>query len=534
MKSTILTFICLLYLFTSNAQNPDRGVYFSLPNTNATFYDLIEYYDKGVYLVNYLSSLSGIGIGSWIIKTDVTPNILWDKTLIHNTERIQALKVVQDCEGNIYIGGVIFFNFPDIPFLAKFNPCGEQEWCVMLPKEEYGQGVIVDIVVNESEEIIVLLQYLVPANPDILDRAFLAAVSKDGELLWVNAYASPNNYPLLRLPIVNNLTYHNGMYFISGRCYYAYPSNPNTFYLRPFYIGIDSTFNEKWILPFGHDIPITGDSFCSVPINDTIMVGAGWRSISSVPSGLLMYYDINGNEIGFCQIDNSQTFPGNNSTQFRWLVKVNDESFIATGLYQPTNYDFHTMDFLLDDLCTLNDFIARPNTSANRKIIRTIDDYYIGATSYKTGNNPRQVYVYKFDENLQSVPFDTTTYVYDSLCPYPIQSGTIDLTGCMVLTSTDWIPTPQEYYARIRTIPITIYPNPAKDNITFALENTEHHRNIELRCFNLLGSQQHQAKVMRGQQQASTNVSKWPPGMYIAVVYSDGKPVGRGKFVVSR
>jgi hypothetical protein len=534
MKSTIVTFISFLCIITSNAQKPDRGVYFGLPNTNATFRDLIEYYDKGFLLLNQLSSLSVTGIGNWNIKTDKTPDILWDQTLIYPAGILAARKVVQDFEGNIYVGGTVFFNFPDIPFLAKFNPCGEQEWCVMLPKEEYGQGVIVDIVVNESEEIIVLLQYLVPGNPGILDRAFLAALSKNGELLWINAYASPNNYPLLRLPIVNSIIYHNGMYFIAGRCYYAYPSNPNTFYLRPFFIGIDSAFNEKWILPFGHDIPITGDSFCSVPINDTIMVGAGWRSISSVPSGLLMYYDINGNEIGFCQIDNSQTFPGNNSTQFRWLVKVNDESFIAAGLYQPTNYDFYKMDFLLDDLCKLSSIIARPDTYGNHKIIRTTDDYYIGATSYKTGNNPRQVYVYKLDENLQSVPFDTTTYVYDSLCPYPIQSGTIDLTDCMVLTSTDWIPTPQEYYGRIRTIPITIFPNPAKDHITFALENTEHHRNIEMRCFNLLGMQQHQTKILRGQQQASANVSAWPTGMYVVVVYSDGRPVGRGKFVVQR
>ncbi|MFU8845029.1 MAG: T9SS type A sorting domain-containing protein, partial [Bacteroidales bacterium] len=65
-------------------------------------------------------------------------------------------------------------------------------------------------------------------------------------------------------------------------------------------------------------------------------------------------------------------------------------------------------------------------------------------------------------------------------------------------------------------------------------ENTEHHRNIELRCFNLLGMQQHQTTILRGQQQASANVSAWPPGMYVVVVYSEGRPVGRGKFVVQR
>lgn len=81
---------------------------------------------------------------------------------------------------------------------------------------------------------------------------------------------------------------------------------------------------------------------------------------------------------------------------------------------------------------------------------------------------------------------------------------------------------------------ITIFPNPAKDHVTFALDNREQHRNIELRCFNQLRMQLHHTKIISGQQQVSTDVSNWPPGLYIAVVLSDGKPVGRGKFVVQR
>jgi len=85
---------------------------------------------------------------------------------------------------------------------------------------------------------------------------------------------------------------------------------------------------------------------------------------------------------------------------------------------------------------------------------------------------------------------------------------------------------------------IGIYPNPANDQITFTLEHKEHHRNIELRCYNLLGRLQYQAKVVTNHDGVqnpigiTTNVNNWPPGIYIAVVYSDGKPVGSEKFVV--
>jgi hypothetical protein len=52
--------------------------------------------------------------------------------------------------------------------------------------------------------------------------------------------------------------------------------------------------------------------------------------------------------------------------------------------------------------------------------------------------------------------------------------------------------------------------------------------------------QQHQVSVasnpngVKNPVGLTANVSNWPPGMYIAVVYSNGKPVGRGKFVVQR
>ena len=35
-----------------------------------------------------------------------------------------------------------------------------------------------------------------------------------------------------------------------------------------------------------------------------------------------------------------------------------------------------------------------------------------------------------------------------------------------------------------------------------------------------------------GVVQTMINVSTWTPGIYLAVVYEDGKPVGRSKFVV--
>ncbi|MDD4742926.1 MAG: T9SS type A sorting domain-containing protein, partial [Bacteroidales bacterium] len=62
-------------------------------------------------------------------------------------------------------------------------------------------------------------------------------------------------------------------------------------------------------------------------------------------------------------------------------------------------------------------------------------------------------------------------------------------------------------------------------------ENTEHHANIELRCYDSYGRQCHSQKIYKGQQQTRLDVSGWSTGMYMAVIYSNGGIRGKVKFV---
>jgi hypothetical protein len=135
--------------------------------------------------------------------------------------------------------------------------------------------------------------------------------------------------------------------------------------------------------------------------------------------------------------------------------------------------------------------------------------------------------------NLESVPLDTTQYVYDSLCPHTIQSGTIDLTDCLVIQSIDELPSPDEYYESIRWIPVKAYPNPVSgQELTIEFENTQHHSNIELRLYDAFGKEVHRRRIYTGQQDISLDVGHWPPGLYLVVVYSNGGAVGQCKVVV--
>jgi hypothetical protein len=168
-------------------------------------------------------------------------------------------------------------------------------------------------------------------------------------------------------------------------------------------------------------------------------------------------------------------------------------------------------------------------------IIKTSDDNYVIAANKRQNNSTwYDILLYKIDQNLESVPFDTVTHTYDSLCPHTIQSETIDLTECLVITDIGELPGPAQYYESLRWIPIKAFPNPVKDGkVTLEFENTDHHYNMELQIYNNTGHSIHSQKIYKGQQDTDVNVSAWTRGVYIVVIYSNGGAVGKVKFVIN-
>ena len=75
---------------------------------------------------------------------------------------------------------------------------------------------------------------------------------------------------------------------------------------------------------------------------------------------------------------------------------------------------------------------------------------------------------------------------------------------------------------------LTLHPNPPDNGfITITMDNPQ---NTQLTCFNTFGQQIHQQEILSGE--TVINVSTWTPGIHLAVVYEEGKPVGNAKFVV--
>jgi hypothetical protein len=81
-------------------------------------------------------------------------------------------------------------------------------------------------------------------------------------------------------------------------------------------------------------------------------------------------------------------------------------------------------------------------------------------------------------------------------------------------------------------VEVKVYPNPANDKVKFEFGNIQNLQQAQLRCYDVFGSLLHSEAVVPGQKDVVLDITTWPPGMYVAVVYSNGGVVGRCKFVV--
>ncbi len=515
--------ICILLgnqLFSQRWEN-----IYGNPNTDESFTDMIESYDYGYILSNYFESPEG----NWIIKTDINGGLLWDKILTWENTSVYSGYIKSENSGDLIIAGTIHnAEFVFWPMLIKIDACGEKVWCRIFPQNNYSYGYYRDVVILENNDILAIGYFESDSN---LDQVYLDYVDEEGSLLWRKAYATKEKHPLIAEANGISLQTFNNEYYINGRCYWPYPSNPNHVYLRPMFIAIDSLFNEKWLLPFGVNDSLVGKAYCMTTVNDSIFFGAGMVYEDSEIISLLMTFDKYGNEIDFNTIQNEAIGAEVKENLIRKIQKINDSLYMALASWG-NEVDYSGGEFVIDTAGTLYNFQARTSTLGNREVIKTVESNYVIGIGYREGASDWDILMYKINENLESVPYDTNQYTYDSLCPYPISSGIIDISDCMIWVNTDEVPTPEDYYRSLSSIPITAYPNPAKDKITFSLGNTQYHQNINLHCYDIFGRLINEQKIYSGQLEAEAEVSSLRKGMYVAVVRSEGKVVGKCKFVV--
>lgn len=507
--------------------------YYGEPNRNDYSRDIMETYDKG-YII-----CGGYNDFAWLIKTDINGNILWEKIL--ECDGINYLNAIhQTMDGGILVCGAKKYSSSNtMPYLVKLNACGEKLWCKSFytPEElPWAQ----DIKETNNGDIIMLVnQY---GNfPE--ETMHLFKLNAEGDVLWKKPYCSGYVHTEAAIPKGRslNITSQND-YLINGYVYWEDPWNPGgPKGLRPLFAIVDSIGNEKWVLPFGLNDTLIGQANNAIEISGDLLIGVGrYADIETGidRKGLVMMFDINGNALDYNIIDFNQINEDFDVGLF-WDILPIDSVYILASYFgnqqwsntaPPGEIIFDTADFF-----TSSTFLNYNHYVGNREPynVRLTNASKLLSNSVFDQPSNWDIALSKLNLDME---YDTAypgNYTYDSLCTTPgqPQSGFIYLDDCEIITGID-IPSPEEYYAHMQTIHLTVYPNPSSDRVNFAMENTEHHQNITLKCYNILGNQIFETPVTTGQKETVTLVSNWPQGMYVAVVYRDGLPVGQCKFVV--
>jgi hypothetical protein len=217
------------------------------------------------------------------------------------------------------------------------------------------------------------------------------------------------------------------------------------------------------------------------------------------------------------------------------VEKLNNSVYISTsGYYYGDDDEIALGEIVFDTAGNVYNYSLREGTAGgNTSIIKTFDNKYAIACSYQYPDLSYDVYFYKVNDSLEQDTVYPGSYTYDSLCPYPIQSGVIDLTGCTVITDIKDVPWREDYYKQKNGVRITAIPNPARGEIIrFELENTGVFKSVEIRCFNSLGKVIHCQELQQFQADARLNIGNWPVGIYMAAVFIENKVSGYCKFII--
>lgn len=536
MKKVIWTFVIIFCLIEVSAQKWEQTI--GEPNQNETSQRIIEHYDNG-YLVTCDLWGGNNETHGLLIKTDINGNILWGKEVGLDPDIVLINKTTYDADGNLYIFGTLKQGLPnEWPVTIKLNACGEKQWCALSAFIENEDGSFKDGIILDNGDLLGLANML---NEEYTDFLYLICISPDGEFKWKKSYASRTEHPQIVFASGRHIQQFNDTFIISGYAYTPYPgSDSTTQYLRPMFIGIDSLFNEQWVVEFGIADSMLGKAVESIPINDSLFMGVGrYRytdNTGMTKDAWAMYYNDKGEQRGYTTITKDKLAPEVNESTFYEVERINDSLFIATaGIFYGEEEDYANGEIVFDTSGNVYNYSWRESTNGHPSLIKTFDNKFAIATSYWYPDLSYDVYLYKINDSLEHEAFNPGNLNYDSLCTdLPIQSGIIDLTGCDIVTSIEEIPTLEEYNNRKSKVLISAFPNPTQDgSITLSFDNTEYFEDMELKCFDVFGKEVHAEKLYQYQGESKINISNWQKGIYFVIVYNDGKAVGECKFVVN-
>lgn len=495
---------------------------------NCTSNSLIELYDKGYLFGAQIMDSQGVSKVGWLFKTDINGNVIWEKKvdIVGNNTFIYDITQTID-NGIIIIGSTKKYDPLYDPYILKLNACGEKEWCKILntPNDkDYGSKII-----QHPNGCYYCLVHYTGINPN--ERIWLVCLNPSGDMIWKKVYGQGEEYLNSEYGYDLMLTPKSEI-LITG--YGFYPDLPDTlsYKIRSFLINVDSNGNEKWALIWGKVNRFYSEARSSAISNDGTIYSVGTHYISSEKPTLLKTTHA-GQEIENNDIDSARM--GFSST-ISWF----SDSTLAVGSSwvnpnQKTVWSIIKYDTLLDTIKVRN-LVDSLRFGFNNSVVSYDGKLLITTTTYWDGNT--DIYAYKFNSQLEFDSIYTHSFVYDSLCPYPIESDTIPL-DCSIVGI--------EEKEKIEKQCLQITPNPASEQIMVKLPDYICRQNkssgfnvttcyyqfspdIKLEVFDIYGRKWKEVALFNSEKKTSFQISSLANGLYIVRTVIKGQIVS-GKFV---
>jgi len=546
MKKIIL-FVLFSAIFTINiySQNETWPKVFWKSEVVYNF-DLIETCDKGYILLATIRPDGITEIRTWIIKTDINGEILWEKIIGDGIHLTGLHKIFQTEDGGYILTGgtTLLDNGHGDPFIMKLNACGEKEWCRIFhktgPTTSYDFGLNTYPVPGEDGYISLIMQWGDEFVPGVFKGIWLFRLDNSGNLLWIkNVFDQVDPNAWNELPY-QMLISQDTLCIITGSTIYN-DYGGSLGHDKPFVMATGMDGSEKWWIIYGANSIYRGDvNESDIDNNGNIMtVGWGWHEDSEDYFPTLLKSDKYGNQLYWKYIIDSTE-----GGKAMCLNIINDTIYdISGGWWYPgqlgnatiartdTNGDLILEKNVLETYFTLNNSI------------KTFDNKELFVGSYNIGGF-NKIYLHKFNYDLEYDSAYTQPFEYDYMCDHlPIISDTIGITDCDVWTS---LPGEIEYKMAQYLV---IFPNPADNEITIRLPvatadehqwgpmtsrhfNHRYHENSVLKIFDIFGRliEEIPLKEIQGEEM-KRDVSGYSTGIYLVNLFENQKLMASGKFV---
>ncbi|MCK9268873.1 MAG: T9SS type A sorting domain-containing protein [Bacteroidales bacterium] len=541
MKKIILSILLSLFISVSFSQKEDWVRIFKATPFVACP-DLIETYDKGYILVVEIYP-GGAPLFSWIIKTDINGEVLWEKKIGDGSTICGFADIHQTSDGGYILTGNngMIDNLHGDTFFMKLNACGEKEWCrIFHNATQWDFGSNIYPVPGEDNYIALVYDFGIPGPGGVMQGIWLFKLKGNGELIWMK-----NIFDRVHPEAWNEIPNHmfisaEGKLIISGLTLYGVPYG----YEKPLVVSANLDGTENWWAIIGQNEELRGDIRHATEDASGNIYATGWFDD----------YDPENNHAGIHKLDKFGNIiyakyisDTTEKAASHCVNMINDSTLDVAGVwYYPGQPAYNTIARLDSGGNVLFEKQVLQSGYSFGKSIQTFDGKFL-YSGYTEGSGANYViHLHKFNSDLEYDTIYTQPFDYDYMCDHlPIVSDTIDIDDCDV-----WVNLPDEIEYRMAQ-KLLVYPNPASEKIRVKLPratvdeqalgsltsrhyNLQYHHSSVLRIFDVFGRQMKEFPLgdLQGNE-PEIDVSTFPNGVYLINLYENNKKMASGKFIIN-